>query len=54
MNHDRALMCSCGRGGDAGSKEGRKEEGESVCQVEDELTSAPRELLNERGGSADR
>lgn len=44
MNHDRALMCSCKRGGEAGCSKGWTDEGAVVCQVEDGLTSAPTNL----------
>lgn len=37
MNHDRALVLGCKRGGERGWMDG----GAKVCQVEDGLTSAP-------------
>lgn len=53
MSHNRAPVCSCERGGEAGSGEGWMDEGEVVCQVEDGLTSAPMKLLNETEGTDD-
>ncbi len=50
MNHDRALVCSCKRDGEAGSSKGWMDEGAVVCQVEDRLTLASTKLLNETEG----
>lgn len=50
MNHDRALVCSRMRGGEAGSSEGWMDDGATVCQVEDGLTSGLRYPLNETEG----